>query len=205
MTLAWSGAVNLHDRRILNFNTAIPKQLLGNIPGVAQYERYMPAVLNVPISGSFDAPKVDLLGAVTKSLIPGGTGKPEDLLKGLPDLLDGGKKDKEKPRGDQPGQPRSSSDGNRDLHGDRAADVSNDPVGGLVDLAGGLLGGKKKDEHSQRGMRDIGDERISSDPSSAPKPAPAATTTPATQRTVSGKTKALRAKEQQEQPPPVDK
>jgi hypothetical protein len=201
-TLAWTGSVSLQDRKILNFNTAIPKQLLADLPLLRNNQKFLPAVLNVPISGSFDAPKVDLVGAVTKSALPGlGSGKPEDLINNLPDILGGGggKKDKEKdksrdkPIGDQPigREPRSANDAR-----DRNANPTDDPIGGLVDLAGGLLGGDKNKDRGgeKREMRDAtGDQRISSDPDAPRKPA--ATTGPTTK---SGKTKAARAREQQQ-------
>jgi hypothetical protein len=174
-TLEWSGAVDLQDRRILSFNTSIPKALLADLPILRNNEKLIPKVVNVPISGSFDAPKVDLVAAVTSSLLPGlGTQNPEDLLKSLPDLLNGGKKkktDKKTPRGDepigkQPGAQKSSRDDAAPRE-DRAKSQQEDVVGDLLDLAGGLLdkNGKKKD--SSRDAKDggsKGDERISSDP-----------------------------------------
>jgi hypothetical protein len=61
-----------------------------------------------------------------------------------------------------------------------------DPIGGIVDLAGGLLGGdkNKKDDRATE-KRDPGDDRISNDPDAKRKP---------TTRNVSGKTKAAREK-----------
>ena len=100
MLMDWSGSVNLQDRNIIGFNTAIAKELLADLPILRNNEKYLPATLNVPVSGSFDAPKVDLVAAVTKSIVPGlGSGKPEDLLKTGTDLIEqlgGGKKDKDK-------------------------------------------------------------------------------------------------------------
>jgi hypothetical protein len=180
-TLEWSGAVDLQDRRILNFNTAIPKELLADLPLLRKNEKLIPKVVNVPISGSFDAPKVDLVAAVTSSLVPGlGTQNPEDLIKNLPDLLNGGKKkkgDKKSPSGDepigrQPGAQRSSKEDAAPRE-DRAKSQQEDPVGDLLNLAGSLLdkNGKKKEKEdrpsSSKEPRDSGtrgDERISSDP-----------------------------------------
>jgi hypothetical protein len=154
-TLEWSGAVNLQDRRILNFNTAIPKELLADLPFLRKNEKLIPKIVNVPISGSFDAPKVDLVAAVTSSLLPGiGNGNAEDLIKSLPDLLNGGKKKKDDKKTRSSKEPGAKSQ-------------QEDVVGDLLNIAGGLLdkNGKKKD--SSRDARDgasKGDERISSDP-----------------------------------------
>jgi hypothetical protein len=209
-TLAWSGSVNLQDRRILNFNTAIPKQLLADLPLLRNNEKFIPAVVNVPMSGSFDAPKIDLAGAVTKSLLPGfGSGKPEDLIKSLPDLINqakgGGKKDKSDrnaPSGDEPinRDPKAAADSTPDK-----ARPKDDAVGDLLDIAGGLLNKNKKkdkDRTNERDMRDSrdnptrpsdpGNDRISSDPPAASPPATVPSTAPATQRNVSGRTRDAR-------------
>jgi hypothetical protein len=201
-TLTWSGAVNLQDRRILNFNTAIPKELLADLPLLRKNEKLIPKIVNVPISGSFDAPKVDLVAAVTSSLLPGiGGQNPEDLIKNLPDLLNGGKKKKEKtPRGDEPigrdeAPPRSSREG--DAQPKDNAKGGEDVVGDLLNIAGGLLDKNKKkkeeDRPDSREMRDgqnAGDERISSDPKRSPATAPA--TAPSGGRKVSGRTRDAR-------------
>jgi hypothetical protein len=189
--LAWSGSVNLQDRRILDFNTAIPKQLLADLPVLRNNEKLLPNVVNVPMSGSFDAPKIDLVAAVTKSLVPGiGSGKPEDLIKNLPDLINAAtgkkdKKDKRDNRNDQTGDERISRDPKADGR-DAPADGNNNTakpednaVGDLLDIAGGLLNKNKKDKKTdERDMRDsgrdsrdaaprgndIGNERISNEP-----------------------------------------
>jgi hypothetical protein len=185
--MAWNGSVNLQDRRIVNFNTAVAKQLLADLPILRNNEKMLPAMLSVPISGPFDKPKVDLIGAVTSSIVPGlgGGGKPEDLIERLPDLLGGGKKDKNKSRGDEPITPqprdsersrdrRSSADDGRDM-GEAGRDNTarggagqpQDPVGGLLDLAGGLLNqGKPKDG----GARDSRDRRDSRDATGGREP-----------------------------------
>jgi hypothetical protein len=194
--ITWNGSVNLQDRRIVNFNTAIAKDLLADLPLIRNNQKFLPAFVNVPISGPFDKPKVDLLGAVTKSALPGvGSGKPEDIIQQLPDLLGGNKKkDKNKSRGDEPaGSPRSSADDGRDMGGgsrDNAhgGQQPQDPVGGLLDIAGGLLnqgksgkgnnnrnggdpsrdypdsrGGREPRGDAGRSSRDIGEDRISGD------------------------------------------
>jgi hypothetical protein len=196
-TLAWTGEVNLQDRRILHFNTAIPKQLLADLPLLRNNEKYIPNIVNVPISGSFDAPKVDLVGAVTKSLLPGvGSGKPEDLIKNLPDLINGLKGGKKNDRNRPPSgdEPRSAND-DAPAPRDNAAKPKDDRVGDLLDLAGGLLNkNKKKDDRPEskdmRDSRDPGDQRNSADPKPAPATAPA--TAPTTQRNVSGRTRNAR-------------
>lgn len=182
--MAWNGSVNLQDRRIINFNTGIAKELLNDLPLLRNNQKSLPAVLNVPISGPFDKPKVDLIGAVTSSIIPGaGSGKPEDLIKGLGGILEGNKKDKDKDknRGRGGDEPRSSADDGRGMPNERDAGTRGaqpeDPVGNLLDLAGGLLNGgkssgKERNLQNDRDTRDvppvkgtdrIGDERISSD------------------------------------------
>jgi hypothetical protein len=155
--------------------------LLADLPMLRHNEKFIPDVVNVPMSGSFDAPKIDLVGAVTKSLIPGfGSGKPEDLIKSLPDLINqargGGKKDKSDkngPSGDEPisRDPKAAADSAPDK-----AKPRDDTVGELLDLAGGLLNkNKKKDKKdNEKDMRDqrdnpprsndLGNERISSEP-----------------------------------------
>jgi hypothetical protein len=241
--MAWNGSVNLQDRRILNFNTGIAKELLNDVALLRNNQKLLPAVLNVPISGPFDKPKVDLVAAVTSSIIPGaGSGKPEDLIKGLPDLLGGNKKDRDKGRGrgdepinrdsrdSDPRDRRSSADDGRDMGGS-ARDAGGargqqeqDPVGGLLDLAGGLLnggksGGKGRNLQDDRDARDRGSDRISGDgrisgdsrPSDAPgerrvsgdepiggraAPATRSTTAPS-ERNVSGRTRALRNRDGQ--------
>jgi hypothetical protein len=220
--LAWSGSVNLQDRRILDFNTAIPKQLLADLPFLRNNEKLIPNVVNVPMSGSFDAPKIDLVAAVTKSLVPGiGSGKPEDLIKNLPDLINAarGKKDK-KDKNSQPGDEPINRDpkaDNRDTP-DNTAKPKDNPVGDLIDIAGGLLNKNKKDKKTdERDMRDSrdnpparpadpgnerisndpprrisGDEPISADPRTARPATTPSTTAPTTQRNVSGRTRDAR-------------
>ena len=139
-TLTWSGSVNLQDRRIINFNTAIPKELLADLPVLRNNEKLLPPVVNVPMSGSFDAPKIDLVAAVTKSLVPGlGSGKPEDILKKLPDILNKAKKgDRNKDDGDGGDgggkNPRPAADDNAKPKSDQ-----DKAIGDLLDIAGGLL------------------------------------------------------------------
>ncbi|HEY7117846.1 MAG TPA: hypothetical protein VH475_14755, partial [Tepidisphaeraceae bacterium] len=210
MTLAWTGAVNLQDRQILNFNTAIPKQLIAELPILRNNAKFIPNVINVPIAGAFDKPHIDLAGAVTKSFLPGiGSGKPEDIINQLPGLLGGGgKKDKDK---DNPSaQDKNMRSGNSD-----------DPLAGLRDLAGGLLnqkgsggGTNPADRAAPAPANDrvTGNERISGEPRTASERRPAApvtgderisstprpttttapTTTAPAERNVSGRTRAAR-------------
>jgi len=176
--MTWTGTVNLQDRHIVNFNTAIAKDLLADLPLVRNNQKFLPAFVNVPISGPFDKPKVDLLGAVTRSALPGiGSGKPEDIIQQLPDLLGGNKKDKKgKSRSGGGGgdEPRSSADDGRDTGGTsrdnaRGGQQPQDPVGELLDIAGGLLNKDKNksgkgNERDSGGSRDYQDSRGGRDP-----------------------------------------
>jgi hypothetical protein len=170
--MAWTGRVNLQERRIINFNTAMSKDMLAaSLPFVRNNAKLLPAVINVPVSGAFDSPKVDLLAAVA-SQVPGlgsiGSGKPEDILKGAGDLIGGftkDKKDKKDKRDREPGA--SSDDPKRDVN--ETPRPKDDPIGGLLDLAGGLVKPKdKKDDKSKDPPGATGDDRISSDPPKNP-------------------------------------
>jgi len=95
-TLGFAGNVNLTTGMIKTFNATVPKSLinsaaLSNLP--ANVTRLIPENIVVPFTGSIDKPKFDLAQAVLAS-VTGGKGKPEDILKNLPDLLNGGKKEK---------------------------------------------------------------------------------------------------------------
>jgi hypothetical protein len=175
--MTWTGTVNLQDRHIVNFNTAIAKDLLADLPLIRNNQKFLPAFVNVPISGPFDRPKIDLLGAVTKSALPGiGSGKPEDIIQQLPDLLGGNKKDKkDKSRSRGGDEPRSSTDDGRDTGGTsrdnaaRGGQQPQDPVGGLLDIAGGLLNkdknkSNKGNERNSGGSRDYQDSGGGRDP-----------------------------------------
>jgi hypothetical protein len=159
-----------------------------------------------------------------------GSGKPEDIIKGLPDILGGNKKDKDKNREADPRDRRSSADDGRGVPDQRDAagrgQQPQDPVGGLLDLAGGLLNKDKsgsKDRNNMRDDRDRGTDRvggtnrISAEPRTGEAPgerrvsgdepigstrgaAPAATTRSTTapaERNVSGRTKAQRNRDGQ--------
>ena len=173
--MAWNGSVNLQDRRIINFNTGIAKELLNDLPILRNNQKVLPAILNVPISGPFDKPKVDLIAAVTSSIIPGaGSGKPEDLIKGLGGILEGNKKDKDKNHGAarSRGRRRTTVAERRTRETRRGgAQQPQDPVGGLLDLAGGLLNKDKSGSKDRNNMRDDrgsdrvgGNDRISAEP-----------------------------------------
>ena len=112
-----------------------------------------------------------------------------------PNLLEGAIKGKDKGKGGG-GSPRSSTDdANTSQENPKP---KQDGVGELLDIAGGLLNkdknkDKKKDDREMRDnpdSRDIGNQRISSDPKPAAATAPS--TAPTTQRNVSGRTRGLR-------------
>ena len=81
---------------IKKFDATVPKTLfnaaaMSSLP--ANVNRFIPDNIVVPFTGTLDKPKFDPVQALLAS-VTGGKGKPEDILKNLPDLLNGGKKDK---------------------------------------------------------------------------------------------------------------
>lgn len=94
--LGFSGNVNLMTGIIKTFSATVPKSLfngaaMSNLP--PSVNKFIPENILVPFTGTLDKPKFDPVQSLIASAT-GGKGKPEDILKNLPDLLNGGKKDK---------------------------------------------------------------------------------------------------------------
>jgi hypothetical protein len=94
--LGFSGNVNLMTGAIKKFEATVPKSLfnataMSNLP--PNISRFIPENIVVPFTGTLDDPKFDPLQSLIASAT-GGKTKPEDVLKDLSNLLNGGKKDK---------------------------------------------------------------------------------------------------------------
>jgi hypothetical protein len=184
-TWVFDGELSVADQRFSYLNLDLPTSLFNS----KDLARYVGDHITFPFSGPISRPTLakDFVAKFAK----------ENLLKGgLPNLLEGALKGKEKGKGGGGGSPRSSTDdANTSQENPKP---KQDSVGELLDIAGGLLNkdknkDKKKDDREMRDnpdSRDIGNQRISSDPKPAAATAPS--TAPTTQRNVSGRTRGLR-------------
>ena len=184
-TWVFDGELGIADQRFSYLNLDLPTSIFNS----RDLARYVGDHITFPFSGPINRPTLakDFVAKFAK----------ENLLKGgLPNLLEGALKGKDKGKGGGGGSPRSSAD-------DANAPLENpkprqDSVGELLDIAGGLLNkdknkDKKKEDRDMREnpeSRDIGNQRISSEPKPAAATAPS--TAPTTQRNVSGRTRGLR-------------
>ncbi len=64
------GIVQLSNDRIVEMSMFIPKALLSNIPGVADF-KLIKEVVEVPVSGDLRRPQMDIPQAVIKQIAPG--------------------------------------------------------------------------------------------------------------------------------------